>query len=82
MKDAARAVTVGAVVTIWVDPRVASHAHGVMAIVFAVKETGGILACSDGGVIVNGVTKKEWWIVADGYAIKATTTRWWFCRPT
>ena len=34
MKDAARAVTVGAVVTIWVDPWVASHAHGVMAIVY------------------------------------------------
>jgi hypothetical protein len=72
MKDAARAVTVGAVVTIWVDPRVASHARGVMAIVYAAKETGGILACSDGGIIVNGMTKKEWWIAADGYALKAT----------
>lgn len=72
MKDAARAVTVGSVVTIWVDPRVASHARGVIAIVFAAKETGGIQACSDGGVIVNGVTKKEWWIAADGYALKAT----------
>ena len=69
-KDAARAVTVGAVVMIWVDPRAASHARGVMAIVFAAKETGGILACSDGGVIVNGITKKEWWIAADGYALK------------
>ncbi len=57
---------------IWVDPRVASHAHGVMAIVFVVKETGGILACANGGVIVNGITKKELWIVADGYALKAT----------
>ena len=72
MKDAARAVTVGSVVTIWVDPRVASHARGVMAIVFAAKETGGILACADGGVIVNGITKKEWWIAADRYSLKAT----------
>ena len=42
MKVAARAETVGSVITIWVDPRVASHARGVMAIVFTVKETGGI----------------------------------------
>ena len=71
MRDAARAVTIRSVVTIWVDPRVASHARGVIAIVIAAKETGGILACADGGVIVNGVTQKEWWIAADGYALKA-----------
>ena len=82
MKDAARAVTVGSVVTIWVDPRVASHARGVMAIVFAAKETGGILACADGGIIVNGVTKKEWWIAADGYELKATHDEMVVLSPT
>ena len=71
MKDAAHTVTVGSAIMIWVDPRVASHAQGVMAIVFAAKETGGILVCAHRGVIVNGITKKEWWIAVDGYALKA-----------
>ena len=79
MKDAARAVTVGSVVTIWVDPRVVSHAHGVMVIVFAAKVT---VACTDGGVIVNGITKKEWWIAADGYALKATHDEMVVLSPT
>ena len=57
-----------------VDPRVASHARGVVAIVINSKETGGILACADGGCIVNGKTKRIWWIAADGYALKASKT--------
>ena len=72
MKDRASNVSFGDVVTIWVDPRVHSHAHGVVAIVVNSKETGGILACANGGCIVNGKTKREWWIPADGYALKAT----------
>jgi hypothetical protein len=54
MKECASNISFGDVVTIWVDPRVASHARGVIAIVVNSKELGGILACADGGCIVNG----------------------------
>ena len=49
MKEHASNVSSGDVVTVWVDPRVASHARGVVTIVVNSKETGGILACADGG---------------------------------
>lgn len=71
MKDHASNVSFGDVVTIWVDPRVASHAHGVVAIVVNLTEIGGILAFANEGCIVNGKTKREWWIAADGYEVKA-----------
>lgn len=59
----------GGVVTIYVDPRVASHARGVTAVVVACsnKGAGGIIACTSKGIIVNGTTRNEWWIAADGY---------------
>lgn len=71
MKERGSNISFGDVVTVWVDPRVASHARGVVAIVVNSKESGGILACADGGCIVNGKTKKEWWIASDGYELKA-----------
>ena len=52
--------------TILVDPQVASHARGVVAIVINSKESGGILAYADGGCIVNSKTKRKWWIASDG----------------
>ena len=71
MKVHASNVSFGDVVTIWVDPRVASHARGVVSIVVNLTETGGVLACANGGCIVNGQTKRERWIAADGYEVKA-----------
>jgi hypothetical protein len=71
MKERGSNISFGNVVTVWVDPRVASHARGVVAIVVNFKESGGILACPDGGCIVNRKTKKEWWIASDGYELKA-----------
>ena len=59
MKERGSNISFSDVVTVWVDPRVASHARGIVAIVFNSKESGGILACADGGCIVNGKTKKE-----------------------
>jgi len=35
------------------------------------KDTGGILACSPKGIIVNGTTRKEWWIASDGYKMQS-----------
>ena len=64
------------------DPRVASHDCGVVAIVVNSKELGGILACADGGCIVNGKTKKEWWIASDGYELKAHKTELVTLSPT
>ena len=49
MKEHSNNISFGDVVTVWVDPRVASHARGVVAIVINLKETGGIIACADGG---------------------------------
>lgn len=72
LKDIGSNVEPGAVVTLYVDPRVASHARGVTAVVVACcKDTGGILACSPKGIIVNGTTRKEWWIASDGYKMQS-----------
>ena len=63
-------VTIGSVVTIHVDRRVASHPRGVIAVVFDFKEsTGGIIACSESGIICNGMSKKVWWIPSDQYKL-------------
>ena len=59
MKECGSNILFGDVVTVWVDPRVASHARGVVAVVVNSEELGGILACADGGCIVNGKTKKK-----------------------
>ena len=39
-------------------------------IVLDVKDTGGIIACSAAGILVNGKGKKEWLILAEGYLLK------------
>ena len=70
IEEKVKGVAVGSVVTIWVDPRVAAHARGILAIVVDVKVTGGIIACSAAGIIVNGKGKKEWWISGEGYLFK------------
>ena len=71
MKEHASNVSFGDMVTIRVDPQVASHAGGVVTIIINSKVMGGTLACADGGYIVNGQTKMEWWIASDGYILKA-----------
>ena len=58
MKEHASNISFGNIVTICVDPRVAFHAQGVVAIVVNSKESGGILACADGGCIVNEKKKR------------------------
>jgi hypothetical protein len=68
LKEAAEEVTIGSVVTIWVDRRVATHPRGVVAIVVDKKLTGGIIACSSAGIIVNGKTRRTWYIPSDQYA--------------
>lgn len=61
----------GSMVTLHIDRRVASHARGVTAVVVdCCPNTGGIIACSSKGIIVNGVGKKEWWIAADMYKLR------------
>ena len=57
IKDAAVPETVGSVVTLQVDSRVASHPCGLLAIVVNCKDTGRIIACSSSGIIVNGKNK-------------------------
>ena len=74
MKECASDISFGDIVTIWVDPWVASHARWVVAIVVYLKESGGILACADGGCNINGKTTREWWIASDGYELKARKT--------
>jgi hypothetical protein len=57
----------GAVVTLKVDYRTHSHAQGLLAIVYIVKKTGGILVCCDHGVITHSGTKREYWVPFDKY---------------
>ena len=72
LKEAAEEVTIGSVVTIWVDRRVATHPRGVVAIVVDKKLTGGIIACSSAGIIVNGKTRRTWYIPSDQYALQSS----------
>ena len=60
---------IGAVVSLKVDYRMHSHANGLIAIVYAVKEeTGGILVCCEHGVIG---TNGDYWVPFDKYKIFA-----------
>ncbi len=61
----------GAVVTLKVDYRTHSHAQGLIAIIFDVKKTGGILVCCDHGVITHSGTKGNYWVPLDKYVIVA-----------
>ena len=63
---------VGAVVSLKVDYRTHSHANGLIAIVYAVKEgTGGILVCCEHGVITHSGTKGDYWVPYDKYKVMA-----------
>ena len=61
----------GAVVTLQVDYRTHSHAQGLIAIVYNVKKTGGILVCCEHGVITHSGTKADYWVPADKYSVVA-----------
>ena len=61
----------GAVVTLKVDYRTHSHAQGLVAIVYNVKKTGGILVCCDHGVITHSGTKMDYWVPVDKYSVVA-----------
>ena len=63
---------VGAVVSLKVDYQTHSHANGLIAIVYAVKEgTGGILVCCEHGVITHSGTKGDYWVPYDKYKVMA-----------
>jgi hypothetical protein len=63
----------GAVVTLTVDYRTHSHAQGLMAIVYDVKEnTGGIMVCCDHGVITHSGTKADYYVPFGKYTIVAS----------
>lgn len=65
-------VAVGAVVSLKVDYRTHSHAHGLIGVVYAVKEeTGGILVCCEHGVITHSGTKGDYWVPYDKYRVVA-----------
>jgi len=63
----------GAVVTLHVDYRTHSHAQGLMAIVYDVKEnTGGILVCCEHGVITHSGTKADYFVPFGKYTVVAS----------
>ena len=80
IKDAVGDVTVGSIVTLQVDRCVASHPCGVLAIVVDHKDTGGIIACSSSGIIVNGKQKCNWWIPSDQYKLIGTDLHQLHCH--
>ncbi len=61
----------GAVVTLKVDSRTHSYAQGLIAIIFDVKKTGGILVCCNHGVVTHLGTKGNYWVPVDKYVIVA-----------
>jgi hypothetical protein len=61
----------GTVVILKVDYRTHSHAQGLIAIIFDLKKTGGILVCCDHGVITHSGTKGNYWVPVDKYLIVA-----------
>jgi hypothetical protein len=61
----------GTVVTLQVDYRTHSHAQGLIAIVYDVKKTGGILVCCEHGFITHSGTKADYWVPADKYMVVA-----------
>jgi hypothetical protein len=63
---------IGAVVSLKVDYRTHSHAQGLLAIVYEMKEsTGGILVCCEHGVVTHDGSKKDYWVPYDKYDVKA-----------
>ncbi len=58
-------------VTLKVDYRTHSHAQGLIAIIFDVKKTGGILVCCNQGVIKHSGTKGSYWVPVDKHVIVA-----------
>ena len=72
LKQLGIAVQRGSMVTIHTDYRIAYHARGITAVVVDCNSnTGGIIACASRGIIVKGNEKKEWWIPADMYKLRA-----------
>ena len=61
----------GAVVTLKVDYRTHSHAQGLIAIVYDVKATGGILCCCEHGVITHSGELGDYWVPVDKYNVVA-----------
>lgn len=71
LQQLGKEVRVGSIVTLHVDSRVASHARGITAVVVNCNNnSGGIIACTSAGIVVNGMAKKEWWIAADMYQLR------------
>jgi len=63
---------IGAVVSQKVDYHTHSHAQGLLAIVYEMKEnTGGILVCCEHGVITDDGSRKDYWVPYDKYDVKA-----------
>ena len=63
---------IGAVVTLKVDFCTHSHAQGLIAIVYEMKEsTGGILVCCEHGVITHDGSRKDYWVPYDKYTVNA-----------
>ncbi len=61
---------IGAVVTLKVDFRTHSHANGLLAVIYDVKEgTGGILVCCEHGVITHSGTKGDYWVPYNMYKV-------------
>jgi hypothetical protein len=61
----------GAVVTLKVDYRTHPYAQGLLAILYDVKQTGGILVGCDHGVITHSGNKKDYWVPVDKYRVVA-----------
>ena len=61
----------GAVVSLHVDYRTNAHAQALVAIIYDVKKTGGVLVCSEHGIITHDGSANDYWVPADKYRVVA-----------
>jgi hypothetical protein len=62
-------VAPGAVVTVKMDHRDISHAVGVVGIIIKARKSGGILVCSEYGILAHGKKLQDFWIPVDRYRV-------------
>ena len=61
----------GAVVSLHVDYRTNAHAQALVAIIYDVQKTGGILVCCEHGIITHDGSAKDYWVPVDKYRVVA-----------
>lgn len=63
--------SIGAVVRVSNDERDVKNARSTLGVIFEMAEAGGVLICTEWGVLVFGVSRKDHWVASDRYEVLA-----------